>query len=356
MVKMLALPFYRAHAVFLVLVYLIAFGFLRNTEHIAIATYFSANTYLLLLLMLLWLVYYVRTVFYCRALITQSDNFYWLQQLVLFGRLRQVAWLSFAQFTINLPIVIYSIFITVQGMILKHWDNVLLIFIFNIIVIFVPVIFYLRVIKGVLPEENVSKLGNWFALKWAKSRALWFPLYMLHYKPLPLLMSKLLSGFIIITTFQLYFTDTYDWRFLAIGIFIAFYLSSILAYNYLQFETEQMSILLNVPLGLLQKSFQQLISLFLITLPEYLIIIHYWPLEGNFMFLLQFLFFGLSTLWMLHQLMWHINFNLKKLSAHDFLVFVFVIILILFSVPVFVFIMLFFTYSLWINFRWYRFL
>ena len=356
MVKMLALPFYRSHTGFFVLLYLIGFGFIRNVEHLAIASYFSANTYLLLLLMLLWLVYYLRTAFYIQHLITQSQNFYWLQQFVLFSSFNQVTWLSFTQLIINLPIAIYTLFIAVQGIILQFWGNVFLIFIFNVIVIFVPVIFYRRVVMGVLPEEKISKLSNWFALKWAKPKEWWFPLYMIHYKPLPLLMSKLFSGFIIITTFQLFYTDAYDWRFLAIGIFIAFYFNSILVYNHLQFETIQLSKLLNLPTSFLQRSLQHLLNLFLISLPEYLIIIRYWPLEGNYLLLLQLLFFGLSILWMLHQFMWHMNFNLQKLSAHDFLLFVTVIVLLLFSVPVYFFVAVFLAYGLLINYGWYRFL
>lgn len=353
MIKMLVLPFYRAHTGFFILLFLLAFGFIRNTEHLAIATYFSANTQLLLLLMLVWGMYYLRSIIFTRNWMQQSQNFYWMQQFILLPRIPQISGFWLAQLLINLPMTFYGFFIAVQGINQGYWLNVSLILSYSLVTIVLPAIFYRKVLYGVYPEASQSSLGIYICRKWEKPRWLWFPSYLLKFKPLLLLFTKLLSLLLIIAVFNLYYTDTYDWRLLGIGVFVAFYLNGVLVYNKLHFDTVKMSGLLNLPLTASRRTLQHMLDYALLVIPEWMVMFRYWPGEESGWILLQLLLFGMFLLWMLQQYMWQTSFHLENLGVKDFFMFILISILLLFSVPVWVFILMFFLYSLWVNFRWY---
>ena len=353
MIKMLVLPFYRAHTGFFILLFLLAFGFIRNTEHLAIATFFSANTQLLLLLMLIWSIYYLRSIFFIRYWMQLSQNFYWMQQFILLPRVRQMSGFWIAQLMINLPIAFYGFFIAVQGINQGYWLNVALILFYSLVMVVLPAFYYRKVLFSVYPEARQSRLGAYISRKWRKPRWLWFLSYLLKFKPLLLLFTKLLSLLLIIVVFNLYHTDTYDWRLLGIGVFVAFYFNGVLVYNKLQFDTVKMPGLLNLPVSSGRRSIQHLLEYVLLVIPEWIVMFRYWPGEESGWILLQLLIFGIFLLWMLQQYMWQTSFHLENLGAKDFFMFILISILLLFSVPVWVFILIFCFYNLRVNYRWY---
>ncbi|PTB92825.1 hypothetical protein C9994_13595 [Marivirga lumbricoides] len=235
--------------------------------------------------------------------------------------------------------MIYSLFLTYQGLIT---ENVNIVIIFSIwlvlILLFIGSTTYqFHLLKKPLPEYKFKKVKfRWF-IQSKITRVFWFPIHLLQERPLLFIGSKFTSLLLLNIFFSSYLAGGYDERWLFFSITCSAYLNTMIWSEKASFEQKKLSYFLNMPLDIKSKIFNHHLVFLMILIPEFLIILY----QSNYNVLSLFSLIAIALasnagLYALFNLIIDEN-NFSRVIFFTFFLFFF---LILFGIPAVVLILI----------------
>ncbi len=324
--------FYRLNAMFFLIIIGVAFGFMRDTEHKAIAAFITSSPVWTLVPTVLWSLYGFKICsFNDQVCKTKEMNFiHGLSLLPISTQLLSALRVAFNQF---LPAIAYGSFLIATAV----KNNIIssVISLIAVILIQLSVITYLlyRQIEFTHVEARVSFLKDWSDKNFQKSFTQFFTEWLARSQPGMLVTIKIFACVMIFAVCQLYRYDDYDYRLLAMGSLVAFATNLVFTSQFILFENHIFSMMRNLPLPMSKRIFYFFLSMLALCLPELILLTRNFPRQLHIYQLLAIVLFGFSIFLLGYSALLRKNNGLEELSGTIFLSFIALIILILFSIP-----------------------
>jgi uncharacterized membrane protein YqjE len=285
--------YYQQNAGFFFAVFAFAAGFMRSVDHIFFIDLFLHSGYLMALLFGGWTLYAVKTIRFTRRLLAAPENRF-LYQLVLIPPARQLTALLLTQLMLFLPVTGYSLVMISFGIQYRTLGSVLGIIAYNGLACLAGVWVYRYWLAHPLPEKTVSGLAQ-RANQWLVKPYFSYAIgYVYSHHTLLLLLSKLASCAVIAGTCILFTTDDYPVKLLSIGVLLGAAINAMIGYQAHYFEHERFSLTKNMPLPLARRFSYLLLAWLVLLLPEWLVLLRYFPPGVQYGWLLKLMGFGLS--------------------------------------------------------------
>ena len=325
--RLLVLPFYVRNAGTFLVVVLLAFGFMRPIEHEALITAALGSPFLLGLFVLMWVLYTVRTVSFIWGQLAAPENLFLRTFLLVSPRTRWFYWLVLLT-ELLIPVILYAGWMMARARHHQTWGSLM--------VIALAVLGLLLAGVSAADYRLRHHAPNALRLPRLSIRLpypLFFPTYWLRREPLSLLLTKLISGGLLIGICRLYPTDDYDQRLLLIGLMLAIITHSQVGRSLSTFEQRYLLLLPNLPLSVAQRFSRYAIIYGLIWLPELLILLRNCPAETQLIYVGGLWLAGWGWLLLLHGLAYGRDIKPEHWQTAVFWSFIGGLLAIMFGLP-----------------------
>ena len=323
------MEFYRQNAAFFGLLFLVLFGFIKASEHIAIGSFLVANPSTLFFLYVLWIAYGIKVFLFVNPATDLKENQF-LEVFILLPLSTKINVIATISVSLFLPIIAYAIFLVSIAVASGFYLAILSLLLAVAITIFLLSFMVLRKLNSIPREKSFIQFR--FLNNKAKPPWSFFIEHLIRNDYVLLLLSKIYSCLIIIGASALYSTDLFDIRLLSTGVLLAFVGNTAILHKYVWFIYHKMKFSNNLPQSFLKLLFYQSLTFLVLLIPEFLVTIRHYPLQLNFNDVAGILLFGFSISLLIYGLL-----LLKQLELSDFVVRIFWLIvistfLILFSI------------------------
>jgi hypothetical protein len=332
--KVFAREFYRINAGFFLVVIGICFGFLKDTEHLALAQYFISSPILIFVPGVCWFLYALKVTNFNHLTVRKSENKF----IYLSGRAtstRLVFWLAVVAIQQLMPALLYGCFLMV---IAYHFDQTLaLAEVLAAFVLLISIISWklYQDIRHPDDERKVSLLRRKINFA-ATTPFVWFyPAWILRRQPLAVFSTKVFTLLTIIGISRLYSYDSYDERLFEMGGLLAFSSNLVLVYHYHRFENFHFSLVRGFPISLPHRFWIFILSMTILQLPEIGALINYFPEAISHLHLIALVAFGISISCLCYASLFYRDIILEKLIRRVFFMTILWFVLILFGVPIY---------------------
>lgn len=345
--KTIVAEYFRQNVVFYAAILFFAGGMLRANEHIELGKLIVASKTLMFFTFLLWFLHTIKvTLFTIRLLNTKNYEF--LFHLRLFSLQKRFFLLSNIQFSLILPTFIYSLFLIYLAFTTQNFASIFYIILINAFFIFGGVWFYDLQLKKPNTESKISASLTNILPKFRTLPYFFYVRYIISKQPVLFLLSLLWGVFVLNGVCQLYFTDDYDERLLAIGGL--FVVGGIIPNGQFFFDLEfsKLSFIRNLPISIFQRFSLIVFSFFLTFIPFALTLFRNIPSDVGYLWVISLLCSMVS----INTLIYLLNFiNFEDTDNYWKTVFMLIIVffvLIMFKVNVLFMAMLNFAWSYFI--------
>jgi len=329
--------FYRHNASFFLLVTGLAAGFLRGSDHIALAELFTSNPLLLSIPFAVWLIYTLKVIAFNSEALKRSENEF-LYTFILLPKIDQHSALLITLINQLMPAIVYGIFLVMIALQLDLMLSAAVIVIMLAALIVWATWRLHRSVQQPDLERKVHPVKRWFDRTFHKPYTIFFTEWILQRQPLPLIGFKAFSIAIVLTVCYLYSDEPYDHRLLAMGVVISATAHFPLLMELHRFENFHFPVLRQLPLKFSQRVLYTLGTLSPLMLPECGLLITYFPenlpatvLPESILLLFSVIIFISGSLYVKDRKLEHWNQRI-------FFTAMALIALILFSIPLPVFI------------------
>lgn len=290
--------YYRQNAIFIFVVMMFAFGFLRAREHLTIIDHALNNLSILLLFSLIWILHGVKVVlFVIRALSLRQNEF--LYHLLAFGRYGRFLSFLLTVFSLIQLTFFYSFAMLVIAFQHQQWRAAGIIVLVNILITFCGAVIVELKIRKPNSQQNTRKKYLYFNFR--TPQFLFYPRYLLTRQTVLLLITKSFTAFVIMGVCYLYPTDDYDIRLISLGCLLAAFSQSVILQNLHFFERMYFGIYKNMPVSGFRWFLNYVLTLAVILLPEAVVLARNFPVNLSLTDGLSQFFFLLSvTVILLH--------------------------------------------------------
>ena len=158
-------------------------------------------------------------------------------------------------------------------------------------------------------------------------------MYWLRHEPLSLLLTKVISGGLLVGVCRLYPTDDYDQRLLLIGLMLTIITHSQVGRQLSAFEQRYLLLLPNLPLSVVERFGRYALIYGLIWLPELLILLRNCPSEIQFAYMGSLGLTGWGWLLLLHGLAYGRDMSPDRWQTAVFWGFIIGLLSIMFGLP-----------------------
>ncbi|MEO1055071.1 MAG: hypothetical protein AAFX87_30835 [Bacteroidota bacterium] len=323
--------FYRDNATFFYLTLMVGVGMIRYQDHVLIALNALVSWELASLLMLLCIAYQVKALNYVVKAKNLPENSF-LCALTLFPKATQTGQLLSLQIALLMPVLAYAGFIAAVGI---HEGLALSVLIMAGLIFILIAIGYTFCSFQFRPaSRDIYLLPNWVSrTKLSLPFYSWDTIFILKERTALFFTTKLFTCLTLILTSHLYFTGGFDARLINAAVLGAF-LGNMVILNELQkFNHEQLALLKNLPQSLTKKFGLASLSALMLTIPESVLLLRYYPYELGMGGLIQELLFGWSILLFVYGYIWSKGRLLERLTRNIFYFFVSILVLILYATP-----------------------
>ena len=325
--RLLALPFYVRNAGTFAVVFYFIFGFLRPMDHEALITAALGSPFLRALLFIIWTLYTSRTVGFIHGQLTTPEHLFLQTFRLMPGPTR---WLYWFVLLVNLllPVIGYAGWMVARAVHYQSWGAL------TAIVGTVGVLIGAGMIGADYrlqypAPDSVSLPRFRFRLPYT----LFFPTYWLRHEPLSLLLTKLISGGLLVGVCRLYPTDDYDQRLLLIGLMLAIITHSQVGRQLQAFEQRYLLLLPNLPLSVWQRFVRYGFTHGLIWLPELLILLRNCPSTISYSYIIGLWITGWGWLMFVHSLAYSRTITPERWQTVVFSSFIGGLLAIMFGLP-----------------------
>ena len=347
--KCLIVQFYSQNAAFFGLLFLVFFGFIKSSEHIAIGSFLVANPSTLSFLYLLWIAYGIKVILFVNPAINKKENHF----LDVFTLLPLKSKIN-ATFAISsgllLPIFGYALFLVGIAYAQGFYWTIASVLPAMVVLVSVLSLVLLKNLNSLPIEKEFIQLR--FLNKIAKPSWLFFIEYLLRKDIILLLLSKVYSCLVIIGASALYSTDQFDLRVITTGVLLSFVGNTAILHKYVWFVYQKMKFSHNLPQSYYKVLVDQFLTFLIMLIPEIVVILRYYPIEPRLLDITGILIYGLSINLLIYSLL-----LLKQLELSDFIIKVFWLIvlstfLILFSIHPLILAFMYILIALTIIYLW----
>jgi len=326
--RTLVLPFYVRNAGTFLVVVLLAFGFMRPMDHEALITAALGSPALLTGVILLWLVYTLRTVGFVRKALAAPDHLFLQTFRLVPVRIRWSLWLLLVAQLLG-PVGGYAVWMLARAVHYQAWGS------FAVILLTMAGL----LVVGAAGADHRLRHHPADSLRLPTLSVrlpygLFFPAYWLRHEPLSLLLTKLLSGLLLVGVCRLYPTDDYDERLLLIGLMLALITHSQVARQLSTFEHRYLILLPNMPFTWLDRLRRYTLIYGLIWLPDWLILFKNRPATVGVYYMVWLGLTGWGWLLLMHGLAYGREVSPERWQTAVFWTFILGLLAIMFSVPV----------------------
>ncbi len=269
LIRTIVIEFYKENAGFLLVVLGLGFGFLKTPQHIDIASALAYQPVYYLAPLGLWILYSLKTLsFFFR--IKQLPQNWFLTDLNTLKSVKQ-KWLAvYVQLLLLVPVLGYSIFMTIIAAQLGQIQSVLILTISNVaILITVAHFLHRRLITPV--DISISKKSR----DWTKLLPRTYSFLFIHHLAkrhgISLVLTKFFSIGIILGTTAIFNVEGVDLRYLALGLLLSSAVNASFSFKYNAFEKDALKLYRNLPLSKLNLFGKNSITFLILSLPEFLV-------------------------------------------------------------------------------------
>ncbi len=330
--KAIIWDYYRKNLLFLLVVVLFAFGFLKGQEHQSIVKQALNSPKLLLYAVFLWLLYGVKTYLFVLRSLGQPDFrfLFHLRLLSLWQRL--VVWF-YVSFMLSQLTFLYAVFMVVEGLALGKFMSVFFVFGSQFFLMLLGVFIYERRIRQTPEAKFIFSLTFPQFFKFRLPAVLFYHKYLLYKEPILLLLTKFFSIFSLLFVVWLFPTDDYDQRLFSMLAVIVAVSHLRICSQYIYFQNRHLAVFRNLPLSFWYKSLMLLLGYFVLLLPEiYLFIAQVLPIT-RLPYAVSWLIFLVSTIVFVHGFQYLYRLSDDAKMQYFFFGFVFLLLLIMYKVP-----------------------
>jgi hypothetical protein len=311
----------------------ICFGFLSGREHLALAQSFISSFFLFLIPLSVWILYLLKVInFNTLSFVRKENSFFYTARILPHSSL-WICLLIVAVYQL-LPILLYAAFLVAVAIQQNQLSSVTLICLsVSILTLCIAYRLYLNILYP-SQEKKVGYLKNWLDQWITKPYSWFFPEWILRTQPLLVIGTKLFASLLIVGVARLYSFDEYDERLLAMGSTLAFAANLAIVYYYHRFENFHLRIVRSLPFSLPSRVSFFLLVIGLLSLPEWGVLITYFPKALPLVDLILIALVGYSIYFLGYAYLFRTDITLEKFIGRIFTAAFFLVIAILFKVPV----------------------
>ena len=276
LMRVFAAEFYRRN-IFLFLT-LIAFvgGFMRDVDHIFLATYFTSSPSFLSIPIIIWSIYITYFLqFNIRHIGIPENTFLSDFQLLPVGGQWFITFqTTFAQLS---PCIAYGFFLATIGLRNQRYDSVIIITLALVLQLVVATYIFKQKLSRPDFEHRSGIITQWIWNNFVRPFTLICIESSIRRKPLQAIAFKVAGMALIHITLYLYQTDEYDMRLGALGVVFAFALNVAFVVSLHEFITRHFPMFRQMPFSGLQRWAHIVFILAAFTLPELVILLRNTP-------------------------------------------------------------------------------
>lgn len=339
--KTLVNPFYRQNAGLLWITGLLAGGFMRGSDHIALAQYAVSSGVVLSIYLTVWLAYTLLATRFAVRMIRRYDV---LLHLRLFPTLRRWAALSAVQAKLMAPAVAYATFVAKVGWELRQFWAVGVIMSSLLLIGLGTLGWYDYALRHPNPVSRWAGWTNDLRRRFQTPYGLFFLRHMLSQQATLFWRTKVGTSLVWIGILKLYATDhyqinlfrtpDYDLRLLALGTLLIGIGHATVVYEQYAFEHRWLTLYRNLPLTDLQRWLRYVGTFALLLLPELLLLLYHLPADKPAWLSLGTWAFGLSLLSLQHGLLLRVHRTADRTMPYLYILLIAYFLLIMFRIPI----------------------
>lgn len=283
--------YYRQNALFIFVILMGAFGFLSGREHITLIRHALHQPTVLYVAFFFWALHSLKvTAFGLRALALRENEF--LHHLHLFSRGQRILAFFLVLFQLIPLTFLYALCMAVVAWQEQKWGTGIAGILFHLVMCLLGA--GLMEMKFTRPDWRLPR----FLPRWSLPFPEWsfFPYYLVTRQTVLFFLSKVFSVGLLLIVCVLFPTDDYDVRLLGLGAVLAAFGSTVIFQNWIFYEWRYFDFVRNLPLGIPQRFAKYASVIFLLVLPEWLVLLRNWPWALGWMDLgrVAFLLYGVS--------------------------------------------------------------
>lgn len=331
--KAIVQEYYRRNVGFFLLIVLVAGGFMRKAEHVAIAEAALASGALLFMILALWLLYGLKIAWFLKAQLRQPSYqvVYHLRTYPVLARWGLLAGIHAGLMT---PVWLYAVFMLYLGVMLGTWVSVGLILGFLLLLLLAFLSWADWLLCHPNPEARANQLQQFINQRFTWPYGSMFVRHLLHRQAVLLGLTKGFSVAVLVGVQLLYLTDAYDPRLLALGMLVSGLAHVMLVYEHVEFEHQHLLLVRNLPLSLLRRAGHYVLVYALLAIPEAIVLLRYWPVKLHYGWLVGLWWFGLAGQWLLHSSLLKRHYSREILVQYAFWALIGGFFAIMFRVPI----------------------
>jgi hypothetical protein len=344
--------YYRQNTVFIFAILMFSFGFLRSQEHITIIKMALKLPYLLALTFLVWALHTLKVILFSLRMFESKTNEF-LYNIRLFSPIKRFLAFGMMQFSLIQLTFLYSLWMIKIGLEEKYYWQTLAIILYNILLILLGIVFYEYRIKRPNAINITKKPIQNFLAKFRTPSYLFFIRYLFSKQPVLLLLTKLFSCFVLVGICNLYPTDAYDERLLALGGLFAAAGHTVFCQQFFDFENHYLAILRNLPINYKERIVNYLASYSILLVPEIIILARNLPNGVNYIFALALIIFILSMIILNHHVQFINGISDDTFMQRLFFAGILFLLLIMFKIPVILMALINFSIAIFVFYKHY---
>lgn len=330
--KIFAREFYRLNAGFFLIVVGIAFGFMRDVDHIALGQFFISSPASMLIPIFIWALYAMKIIAFNKQVLKKPENEFSFHLNLLPFRHIFIS-LSLVIFSELAPASVYALFLIVLAIKYMFYTSALLAVLGLLLLHSVAGFILYRDFKNPNKEVKISFIKRWLDRHWSKPYYQIVIEWLAREEFFTLLGSKMGAYSLLWAVLQLYKSDSYDLRLVGIGATFAFLTNIVLLYHIHRFENFHFSINRNLPRSFTNRAAYFMIVVLLVCLPETGLLITRFPSDFSLPAAILCAAFGLSLLILIYGILFYKDSSLENVTQRSFFLGIAYFVLILFKIP-----------------------
>jgi hypothetical protein len=326
--RVVVAPFYKQHMGLLLFIFFIMFGMVEGSQlisyHLALMTGIVQSSTFLMLVLLLWMVYAVKSGLFVNAQLAKPQNAF-LYALTALPRGGQFVNLLAAHLLIHLPVWLYAMATSLVAMKQGRPAIGLLIFAFNIFICLI------------MSWVSVQRLNNPASFKVSFVSRVNFPFrkpmfffylgFILNDARLMLVVTKLFSYFTLFGFFQIAI-DHYEIRIPLIGFLVGLVAHAVLIYEMRGWEDNYLSFARNLPIKLSGRYASLALVYALLVTPEIFLLANNHVLPSDMVAMVAF---AVGLILFFHSALYTLNMHMDRYIQFVLITFLLSFALILFK-------------------------
>lgn len=318
--RCLAIEFYKQNAALFGLIFLIAFGFIKSSEHIALGSFLIANPSSLLFLYVLWIGYVFKVVLFIVPTLNREEN-HFMEAFYLFSSKNKIIAVSFMSMMLLIPVLAYSIFLIALAIFNSFYVSIISIALSLLILNFLLALILLKKLNDLPHEKSFVHIRLFSNIR--RPSYLFFIEHLLRTDFVLLLLSKVYTSLMIIGTSALFSTGQFDLRLFSEGILLALVGNVAIMHKYIRFYYHDLKINANLPESFFKISAKHYATILLLLIPEIVLIVRHYPLDPIVIDVFGVIIFGFGIAVLMYGML-----LIKQVELSDFVVQIFWLIVI----------------------------